>query len=200
MLFQGILFSLSNLIFVLFLYSGLILMIISGTMNLEREEKVKGSIAFILIGAIPIVYQMISFQLYILTDDILPSGLDEYEIIIFIIPRIISIITFGILIMVLGKINIDNNGKRLLISGILWLIYAVNLLITSFGYIFPIPVPTTAAIILGIVNLALMLASRVFFLIYTTKIEDVILLVSSIALLVSTIATVTFDLILTFVP
>jgi hypothetical protein len=175
-------------------------MIISGTMNLEREEKVKGSIAFILIGAIPIVYQMISFQLYILTDDILPSGLDEYEIIIFIIPRIISIITFGILIMVLGKINIDNNGKMLLISGILWLIYAVNLLITSFGYIFPIPVPTTAAIILGIVNLALMLASRVFFLIYTTKIEDVILLVSSIALLVSTVAVVTSDLIHTFVP
>jgi hypothetical protein len=169
-------------------------------MNLEREEKVKGSIVFIVIGATPIVYELISFQLYILADDILPSGLDEYEIIIFIIPRIISIITFGILIMVLGKINIDNNGKMLLISGILWLIYAVILLIISFGTIFPIPVITIVAIILGIVNLALMLSSRVFFLIYTTKIEDVILLVSSIALLVSTIAVVTSDIILTFVP
>ncbi|MFW9784092.1 MAG: hypothetical protein ACFFFB_17560 [Candidatus Heimdallarchaeota archaeon] len=203
MLFQVILLDLMNLATILFLFTGYILLIISGTINLEREEKVKGSVAFIAIGAALIIYEMIRFPLYILADDILPSGLEEYYVITLIIPNIISLITFGLLIMVLGKINIDNQGKNLLISGILWTIYAVVMLIINIGAIIPFPGSPTLIIVIGIIGLvilALMIASRIFLLIYTIKIEDTIMLVSSILLLVSAVAYVIFDLILTFVP
>lgn len=203
MLFQVILLDLMNLTTILFLFTAYVLLIISGTMNLEREEKVKGSIAFIAIGAALIIYEMIRFPLYMLADDILPSGLEEYYVITFIIPNIISLISFGLLIIVLGKINIDNQGKNLLISGILWSIYAVVMVIINIGAIIPFPGSPTLIIVIGIIGLvilAFMIASRIFLLIYSIKIEETILLVSSILLLVSAVAYVIFDLILTFVP
>ncbi|MFW9824920.1 MAG: hypothetical protein ACFFE4_18405 [Candidatus Thorarchaeota archaeon] len=203
MLFQVILLDLMNLTTILFLFTAYVLLIISGTMNLEREEKVKGSVAFIAIGTALIIYEMIRFPLYMLADDILPSGLEEYYVITFIIPNIISLISFGLLIIVLGKINIDNQGKNLLISGILWSIYAVVMVIINIGAIIPFPGSPTLIIVIGIIGLvilAFMIASRIFLLIYSIKIEETILLVSSILLLVSAVAYVIFDLILTFVP
>ena len=69
MLFQAVLIDLLNLIIILFLFSGYILIIISGTMNLEREEKVEASVLFIIIGAAGIIYEIIRMPLYFLVDE-----------------------------------------------------------------------------------------------------------------------------------
>ena len=204
MLFQAVLIHLMNLIILLSLFSGYLLVIIGGTMNLKRKEKVEKSILFIIIGAAGIIYEVIRRQIYNLVDEIIGLGFEEYYTIIFIIPNIISIITFGVLIIVLGKLNSENSGKYLLISGILWTIYAVILLIINLGSLFPFPGPPPsiylAISILGLIILAFMIGARILFVIYTAKIDNVVFLVSSIALLISSTTYVIFSLLLTFMP
>jgi len=204
MLFQAVLFDLMFLIIPLFLFSGYILLVIGGTMDLKRTEKVERSMLFIIIGAVGIISEVIMVRIYYLVDEIFNVGFEEYYTIIIIIPSIISIITFGLLIIVLGKLNIENFGKYLLISGILWTIYAVILLIINLGSIFPFPGPPPSIIlainILGLIILAFMIGARILFVIYTSKIDNVVFLVSSIALLISSTTYVIFSLLLTFIP
>ena len=202
MLFQAVLIDLMNLIIPLFLFSGYLLVVIGGTMNLKRKEKVEKSILFIIIGAAGIIYEFIKWPIHNLVDEIIGVGFDEYYTIIVIIPIIISIITFGVLMIVLGKLNSENFGKYLLISGIFWTIYAVILLIINLGSIFPFPVPLgkLAYDILALIIFAFMIGARILFVIYTAKIDNVVFLVSSIALLISSATYVIFSLSLTFIP
>ena len=204
MLFQAVLFDLMFLIIPLFLFSGYILLVIGGTMDLKRTEKVERSMLFIIIGAVGIISEVIMVRIYYLVDEIFNVGFEEYYTIMIIIPSIISIITFGVLIIILGKLNIENFGKYLLISGILWTIYAVILLIINLGSLFPFPGPPPsiylAISILGLIILAFMIGARILFVIYTAKIDNVVFLVSSIALLISSTTYVIFSLLLTFIP
>ena len=202
MLFQAVLIDLMNLIIPFSLFSGYLLVVIGGTMNLKRKEKVEKSILFIIIGAAGIIYEVITRQIYNFVDEIIGLGFDEYYTIMFIIPNIISIITFGVLIIVLGKLNSENSGKYLLISGIFWTIYAVILLIINFGSIFPFPVPLgkLAYDILALIIFAFMIGARILFVIYTAKIDNVVFLVSSIALLISSTTYAILSLLLTFMP
>jgi hypothetical protein len=141
-------------------------------------------------------------RIYYLVDEIIGVGSVEYIIIMSIIPTIISIITFGVLIIVLGKLNIENFGKYLLISGIFWTIYSVNLLIINLRSIFPFPVPFSliAHNILVLIMLAFMIGARILFVIYTAKIDNVVFLASSIALLISSTTYVILSLLFTFMP
>lgn len=202
MLFQAVLIDLMYVIMPLFLFSGYILLVIGGTMDLKRTEKVERSMLFIIIGAAGIISEVIMVRIYYLVDEIIGVGSVEYIIIMSIIPIIISIITFGVLIIVLGKLNIENFGKYLLISGIFWTIYAVILLIINLGSIFPFPVPLgkLAYDILALIIFAFMIGARILFVIYTAKIDNVVFLVSSIALLISSATYVILSLLFTFMP
>ena len=202
MLFQAVLFDLMFLIIPLFLFSGYILLVIGGTMDLKRTEKVERSMLFIIIGAAGIISEVIMVRIYYLVDTIFNVGFEEYITIRIIIPNIISIITFGVLIIVLGKLNIKNFGKYLLISGIFWTIYSVNLLIINLLSIFPFPIPFSpiAYNILVLIMLAFMIGARILFVIYTAKIDNVVFLVSSIALLISSATYVILSLYFIFMP
>ena len=102
-----------------------------------------------------------------------------------IIPSIISINTFGVLLIILGKQNREKYGKFLIVSGILWLIYItvrLNLFISSLSLLFLL-LNGLILMIMVIFIPILLIVSRIFLLLYSFKIKERILLTASIFLL-----------------
>lgn len=183
-----------RIILELTIYSLLIIaylfIVIAGALNLKKEEKLQGSIFFTIIGAIEIVYGLLKARLSYLVYALIGFSVNINHIIMFIIPNIISIITFGILIIILGKKNNERFGKNLLLSGIFWTVYSVILLIINI-ILFPIslfPITPTLALIFEIVAviiIPLMVVSRIFLLLYALKIRVKCLAISSIILIIA---------------
>lgn len=167
--------------------------VIAGALNLKKEEKLQGSIFFIIIGAIEIVYGLLKGRLSSLVYTFMgftPLTMNINHIIMYIMPNIISMITFGILIIILGKKNSERFGKNLLLSGIFWIVYSVILLIVNIimfpASLFPLT-PTLVLIfeIIAIIIIPLMVVSRIFLLLYALKIRVKCLTISSIILIIA---------------
>ena len=164
---------------------GDIFIVIAGAFNLKREEKVNSSIFFLIIGAVEIVNVFLNWQLY----DIAHMIFEDLPVLLYIIgviiPSIISINTFGVLLIILGKQNREKYGKFLIVSGILWLIYItvrLNLFISSLSLLFLL-LNGLILMIMVIFIPILLIVSRIFLLLYSFKIKERILLTASIFLL-----------------
>lgn len=200
MLFQFIqLRILLDLIAFFLLISGYLFIAISGAFNLGREEKYKGSIYFIIIGAVELIYKVTSGRVYNYIYMFMgynPLSMTIVHVILNIIPSIISIITFGVFILILWKRNYENHGKKLLLSGIFWIIYSGILLIfytLIWAFIPPMQILYTIfqEIVLGVS--VLMIVSRIFLLVYAIKIKEEFLLTASIFLLSASIVLINFS-------
>lgn len=209
MLFQ--LYEIRNLLDVVisfFLVSGYLFIVIAGALNLRREEKLNGSKFFIIIGAVETVYELIKWRssslVYMFMESV--QGMRIAYAILWIIPSIISIITFGILIIILGKRNKENFGKNILLSGIFWIVFAVIQLIRNilFGGFFPLNITIINTFyIMGVIIIAFMVVSRIFLLLYASKINEKYLLVSSIILLIASMVFIGYnfvDLLIMYLP
>ncbi|MHA2431336.1 MAG: hypothetical protein ACXACC_09965, partial [Promethearchaeota archaeon] len=183
--------------------------VIAGALNLRREEKLNGSKFFIIIGAVETVYELIKWRLWPLVYMFMGSTIQSMRIvyaITAIIPIIISIITFGILIIILGRRNKQNFGKNLLLSGIFWTIFAVIQLVRNilFGGFFPLNITIiTTFQIVGVIVIAFMVVSRIFLLLYASKINEKYLLASSIILLIASMVFIGYtivDLLIMYLP
>jgi len=174
---------------------GYLFIAIAGAFNLKREEKLNGSKFFIIIGAVEIIYEILKFRLYFLILTIMGYtilSMNMTYVIWNIIPFIISITTFGIFIIILGKKNKENFGKKLLLSGIFWIVYSVIILIKNMILLpFPLfPIPPIVVItfeIVAVILITFMVLSRIFLLLYASKISERYLLISSIILLTASI-------------
>ena len=196
MFFQAIMIDLMNLVIPFFLYSGLVLIIIGGAIYLNRGEIVEKSILFVIIGALEIIYQFIAYRIFSLFDEIFGLGFDEYIFFMSIGPNILSIITFGILMIVLGKLNSENSGNFLLISGILWTIYASTIVIINLF----IPTGLFIVIMIELIIFVLMIVARIFFVVYSAKIGEKVFLIASIFLLISSATSIIFSIFFTILP
>jgi len=210
MLFQP--YEIRNLLDVVIsflLVSGYLFIVIAGALNLRREEKLNGSKFFIIIGAVETVYELIKWRLWPLVYMFMGSTIQSMRLvhaIMWIIPNIISIITFGILVIILGKKNKENFGKNLLLSGTFWIVFAGFLLIRSilFGGFFPLNITIiTTFYIMGVIIIAFMVVSRIFLLLYASKINEKYLLASSIILLIASMVFIGYtivDLLIMYLP
>lgn len=180
------------------LISGYLFIVISGAFNLRREEKYNGAIFFVIIGAVELIYKVVSGRVYNYIYMVMgysPLSMMIVHAILRVIPSIISIITFGVLFLLLWKKNYENHGKKLLLSGIFWIVYSVVLLINSILTWDFFPLSPNIYIILQEIVLGvsvLMIVSRIFFLVYAIKINERFLLISSIFLLSASIVLINF--------
>ncbi|MFX1353289.1 MAG: hypothetical protein ACFFGP_04945 [Promethearchaeota archaeon] len=181
---------------------GYLFIAIAGAFNLKREEKLNGSIFLIIIGAVEILYEILKFRLYNMILTVMGYTLESMSItytIWNIIPYIISIFTFGILIIILGKKNKENFGKTLLLSGIFWIVYSVMILIKNI-VIFPfslLPIPPIVVItfqIVAVVFITFMVLSRIFLMLYGSKISERYLFGSSIILLIASTVLIIYSI------
>ncbi|MFX1353290.1 MAG: hypothetical protein ACFFGP_04950 [Promethearchaeota archaeon] len=174
------------------LISGYFFIVIAGVINLKREEKLKSSIFFTIIGAVEILYEFLKWRLYnsiivIFSEPNLLIVQLNYAI-LWIIPYIISILTFGVLTIILAKRNKENSGKRLLLSGIFWIIPTSILLVINIYGFFPVAQPV--AVIFGNISIFVtlfMVVSRIFLLLYSVRIKEKNLLIASIFLMIASI-------------
>jgi len=201
MLFQLIqIRSILDVILSSLLISGYFFIIIAGVINLKREEKLKSSIFLTIIGAVEILYEFLKWRLYnsiiiIFSEPNLLIVQINYAI-LRIIPYIISIITFGVLTIILAKRNKENSGKRLLLSGIFWIIPTSILLVINIYGFFPIAQPVAA--IFGNISIFVtlfMVVSRIFLLLYASRIKEKNILVASILLLIASIVFIFYTVI-----
>ncbi|MFX0148850.1 MAG: hypothetical protein ACFE8E_14015 [Candidatus Hodarchaeota archaeon] len=193
MLFQLIqIRSILDVILSSLLISGYFFIVIAGVINLKREEKLKSSIFFTIIGAVEILYEFLKWRLYnsiivIFSEPNLLIVQLNYAI-LWIIPYIISILTFGVLTIILAKRNKENSGKRLLLSGIFWIIPTSILLVINIYGFFPVAQPV--AVIFGNISIFVtlfMVVSRIFLLLYSVRIKEKNLLIASIFLMIASI-------------
>jgi len=181
---------------------GYLFIAIAGAFNLKREEKLNGSIFLIIIGAIEIIYEILKFRLYNMILTIMGFSIESMSLtytIWNIIPYIISIITFGVLIIILAKRNKEHFGKTLLLSGIFWIIYSVMILIKNIVFfpfsLFPIPpIVVITFQIVAVVLITFMVLSRIFLMLYGSKISERYLFVSSIILLIASIVLIIYSI------
>ncbi|MFX1276885.1 MAG: hypothetical protein ACFFBP_00890 [Promethearchaeota archaeon] len=190
----GNLMMIINIIISSLLISGYIFIVIGGASNLKGNEKLKGSIFLLIIGVVEIIYEHFK---WLLQFDFFYEFFNDFEFsyrfsytISYIVPHLISIITFGVLILILGVWNKENLGKSLITSGILMIIYAANQLIfSSLLYDFlPLTLPANINAIIIIIStsiIAFLIVSRIFLLLYAIKIKEKYLLTSSIILLIA---------------
>lgn len=175
---------------------GYVFIVIFGAFNFKREEKVRGSIFFVIIGALEIIYELLEWRLYGLIPVIMDYSVLSYWIsyaIMYIIPYIISLTTFGILIIILGKRNKENYGKSLLLSGIFWIIYSSILLITNIYGLFKSIVLIRQIVL--IIVIAFAVVSMTFFVLYSSKIKEKKLLIASVILLTASIIFIFYTII-----
>ena len=202
MLFQfSELSSLLNVILTILLISGYLFIVITGAINLGREEKLKFPIFFIIIGSVEIIYEYMRWRIWPLVYMIMGSTILSSRIvhaIMYIIPSIISIITFGVMILLLGKKNKENFGKNLFLSGIFWIIYsAIILIYYIFGWgFFSVPFIIYIAFdIVVLIIIAFMIVSRIFLLLYAIRINERYLLASSIILLNASVVFIFYSIV-----
>ncbi|NHJ22846.1 MAG: hypothetical protein EAX91_18025 [Candidatus Lokiarchaeota archaeon] len=189
MLFQ--IYDLINLLQIIvyfLLISGYLFIAISGAFNLRREEKYNGAVFFVIIGAVELIYEAMRWHVYNWVYYVMgysPFSVIIVEAIMSVIPYFISIITFGVFFLILWKKNSENHGKILLISGIFWIVYSVVMFLIYFlaWDLFPLTILyiISQGVVVGVS--ILMIVSRIFLLVYATKIKEKFLIISSIFLL-----------------
>jgi hypothetical protein len=193
MLFQLYdLINLLQLIVYFLLISGYLFIAISGAFNLRREEKYNGAVFFVIIGAVELIYEVMRWRVYSWVYYIMgysPLSAIIVEAIMSVIPYFISIITFGVFVLILWKKNSENHGKLLLLSGIFWIVYSGVLFVIYFlaWDLFPLTILyiISQGVVLGVS--VLMIVSRIFLLVYAAKIKETFLIISSIFLLTASI-------------
>lgn len=168
---------------------GFLGLIIVGSSRIRNSGTINKSMVFIIVGAIEIIYLAINDRIFTL---ILGLSGSMREALNGMIPNIISLITFGSLFLFLGIRNRQNFGKYLMYSGIFWTVFGV-ISIVPYSIIFLLAI-VPAGIPYSLIQLVyvmipiasiFMVTSSVFFVIYASKLDVKILLISSICLLVA---------------
>ena len=175
---------------------GFLGLIIVGSSRIRNSGTINKSMVFIIVGAIEIIYLAINERIFTLIWGL--SGVYTIEILVVrealngMIPNLISLITFGSLFLFLGIRNRQNFGKYLMYSGIFWTVFGV-ISIVPYSIIFLLAI-VPAGIPYSLIQLVyvmipiasiFMVTSSVFFVIYASKLDVKILLISSICLLVA---------------
>lgn len=198
MLFQVDIYDIMDIlryIIIFFQVPGSIGLVIAGTSQIRRNDKIIKPILFTIVGVIVTTYLAIEwpiwFIIYRLAHDTEMWVFMVQNLLVEMIPNIISLITFGVLFLLLGIKNKQNHGKRLMYSGIFWIAFAVIVIpansIILYSYLpgpFSIELLLTALIMPPIASIFMVTAS-IFFVIYATKLKFKILLCSSLFLLLA---------------
>jgi len=174
---------------------GFLGLIIVGSSRIRNSGTINKSMVFIIVGAIEIIYLAINERIFTLILGL--SGVYTIEILVVretlngMIPNIISLITFGSLFLFLGIRNRQNFGKYLMYSGIFWTVFGVISIVPYSIFllaIVPAGIPYSLIqlvyVMMSITSI-FMVTSNVFFVIYASKLDVKILLISSICLLVA---------------
>lgn len=174
---------------------GFLGLIIVGSSRIRNSGTINKSMVFIIVGAIEIIYLAINDRIFTLILGL--SGVYTIEILVVrealngMIPNIISLITFGSLFLFLGIRKRQNFGKYLMYSGIFWTVFGVISIVTYSIFllaIVPAGIPYSLIqlvyVMMPIASI-FMVTSSVFFVIYASKLDVKILLISSICLLVA---------------
>lgn len=174
---------------------GFLGLIIVGSSRIRNSGTINKSMVFIIVGAIEIIYLAINDRIFTLILGL--SGVYTLEILVVrealngMIPNIISLITFGSLFLFLGIRNRQNFGKYLMYSGIFWTVFGVISIVPYSIFllaIVPAGIPYSLIqlvyVMMPIASI-FMVTSSVFFVIYASKLDVKILLISSICLLVA---------------
>ena len=174
---------------------GFLGLIIVGSSRIRNSGTINKSMVFIIVGAIEIIYLAINDRIFTLILGL--SGVYTIEILVVrealngMIPNIISLITFGSLFLFLGIRNKQNFGKYLMYSGIFWTVFGVISIVPYSIFllaIVPAGIPySLIQLVYVVIPIAsiFMVTSSVFFVIYASKLDVKILLISSICLLVA---------------
>ena len=174
---------------------GFLGLIIVGSSRIRNSGTINKSMVFIIVGAIEIIYLAINDRIFTLILGL--SGVYTIEILVVrealngMIPNIISLITFGSLFLFLGIRNKQNFGKYLMYSGIFWTVFGVISIVPYSIFllaIVPAGIPySLIQLVYVMIPIAsiFMVTSSVFFVIYASKLDVKILLISSICLLVA---------------
>ena len=184
MLFQSALILYTNfldLIISAISIAAYLLLIISSIKLKKNGDRIKNSNIFGIIGILEIlsIFIMKNLNQFFQSIPYLPLTLSYLFAFYFIvmIPAVISLNTFGILFIILGRKNVENHGKKLVIAGILWTIFQLififlfQLLYILIGNIIPF------------FAMALLIVGRIFFVIYAFKVGERYLKSSALILL-----------------
>lgn len=208
MLFQLDIFDVINILRVtpvILLVASSIGLIIVGVSQIRNEDKFNTSLILIIDGIIIILYFVINERLSMVL-----LGVSGYTILYlmiqytlyYLIPNIIVLITLGISFLILGIKNKQNFGKFLIYSGIFWIIFCSIAIVANSIYLlsylpgpFGIPLLLTV-LILPIIASIFAIIAGVFFIIYASKLDMKILLVSSILLLLYSIAFSSYSIVI----
>ncbi|MFX1490086.1 MAG: hypothetical protein ACFFBI_13110 [Promethearchaeota archaeon] len=154
-----------------------LLLIISSFKLQGNQDRVKKSNIFAIIGILEIIsiFMMKILNQFFQSLPYLSLNLSHLfaVFLIFIIPAVISLNTFGILFIILGRKNTKNQGEKLVFAGILWMIFQ-GIYIVLYGSILP---PLIAPLLIG---------ARVLFILYAFKMGERYLKVAAILLLIAT--------------
>ncbi|MFX1478684.1 MAG: hypothetical protein ACFFCI_11200, partial [Promethearchaeota archaeon] len=158
--------------------SAYLLLVISSFKLQGNHDRVKKSNIFAIIGILEIfsIFMMKNLNQFFQSLPYLPLNLSHLFAVLFIIiiPAVISLNTFGILFIILGRMNTENQGKKLVIAGILWMIFQ-GIYIVLFMSILP---PLIAPLLIG---------ARVLFILYAFKMGERYLKITAILLLIATL-------------
>jgi len=198
MLFQYIIIDIMNILHFIIVFlqvTGSISLVIVGTSQTRSNGKINKAILFTIAGFIVAIYlainERIFYLLWGLSGEMTILIFMVRHVLIYIIPNVIFLITFGALFLFLGIKNKQNFGKYLRYSGIFWIVFGVIaiaatsiLLFTPYFGGFSIQLYLTGLYMIPIASIFMVTAS-VFFMIYAGKLDIKILLYSSIFLLVA---------------
>ena len=174
---------------------GFLGLIIVGSSRIRNSGTINKSMVFIIVGAIEIIYLAINDRIFTLILGL--SGVYTIEILVVrealngMIPNIISLITFGSLFLFLGIRKRQNFGKYLMYSGIFWTVFGVISIVPYSIFLLAIVPSGIPYSLIQLVYVMMpiasifMVTSSVFFVIYASKLDVKILLISSICLLVA---------------
>ena len=198
MLFQADIFDIMrilSLIMVFLQVIGFSGLIIVGSSRIRNSSTINKSVIFTIVGVVEILYLTINQRLFLVI-----LGVEGYYTMPLLmlqnalngmIPNIISLITFGVLFLLLGLKNKQNSGKLLMYSGIFWIVFGVILIVPYSIFLvtyIPLPVPPELfnfARITILIATIFKVTSSIFFVIYASKLRIKILLYSSIFLFVA---------------
>jgi hypothetical protein len=176
---------------------GSIGLVIVGVSQNRNSGKINMPIIFTIDGIIIILYFALNERLSMVL-----SGISGYttlyfmirSVLYYLIPNIISLFTFGVSFTILGIKNKQNFGKFLRYSGLFWIVFGTLaivansiLLLAYIPFLFTFPLALTVSILNPIASIFGITAS-IFFLIYASRLEEKILLTSSILLLLYSIS------------
>ncbi|MFX0025644.1 MAG: hypothetical protein ACFE8M_04455 [Candidatus Hermodarchaeota archaeon] len=184
MLFQAALILYTNfldLIISALSIAAYLLLIISSIKLKKNGDRIKNSNIFGIIGILEIlsIFIIKNLNQFFQSIPYLPLTLSYLFAFYFIVmvPAIISLNTFGILFIILGRKNKENHGKKLVIAGILWTIFQlIFIFLFQILYIF-------IGNIIPFFAMALLIVGRIFFVIYAFKAGERYLKCSAIILL-----------------